>query len=29
MTGSRLVTWDAELVERAEGLTPVAWLADG
>ncbi len=26
-TGSQLVTWDDELLERAGGMTPSAWLA--
>ncbi len=26
-TGSQLVTWDAELIQRANGITPTDWLA--
>ncbi len=27
MTGTALITWDAELIERAGGVTPTDWLA--
>lgn len=27
VTGTRLVTWDRELIERAGGMTPTDWLA--